>query len=89
MEYCISDLNDWLTSFAVSSLVSRRAAADSGSRAVPSVHAYRITKSGFAILPHVSFGALANLFVVAPAPVGAFLIAFRIRPRRKYTCNIA
>ena len=62
-------------------IVYRRGAASA-------VHALRVTKCRAAMLTHVAFGALANLLVIAPPSVGAFLVAFRIRTYFKYAIDI-
>lgn len=67
------------TSFAVSALISFTAWANSWCSTKSTVHALWITKCRLTILSHVTFRALTDFILIAPAAVGALFIAFRIR----------
>lgn len=67
------------TSFAVSALISFTAWANSWCSTKSTVHALWITKCRLTILSHVTFRALTDFILIAPAAVGTLFIAFRIR----------
>lgn len=68
------------TSFTIPSLVPGRTRAHTRRSAIPAIHTLRVAQCCFTMLSHVPLRTLANLLVVAPALVGAFLVALGVRP---------
>ena len=63
----------------MTSLESWRTTTNARSGTVSAVHTLWVTQGSFAVLSHVAFRALTQLFMIAPATVSTLLVTLGVR----------